>query len=374
MLQNIPFFDILNAVIKMKKQLLRFTAIVLSFAMIFVMSSCRAEPEKTKYNAYYFDYFDTATTITGYTVSQEEFDAVCEEIKSLLYEYHRLFDIYTRYDGINNLVTVNEVSDGVHLTVTVDEKIIDMLTFSKEMYEKTNGKVNVAMGSVLRIWHNYRTWGLDDPDEAQLPDMTKLEEAAKHTDINNVIIDEANSTVFLADPEMLLDVGAIAKGYTVEKVAQYLESKGVTSFIINVGGNIRTIGLNGENEPFRAGIENPDKENEETPYIEFVELSNNSIVTSGSYQRFYTVNGVNYHHIIDPETLMPGTKYQSVSVITPDSGMGDALSTALFLMDKDEGLALIESIENTEAMWVLPDGTQVYSSGFENHTFEYTAQ
>lgn len=355
----------------MKKQILRFTALLLSFAMIFLMSSCEKETPKLKYTAHYFDYFDTATTITGYTETKEEFDAVCEEIKTLLNEYHRLFNIYTRYEGLNNLVTINEVRDGVHQTVSVDEKIIDMLIFSKEMYEKTNGKVNVAMGSVLRIWHNYRTWGLDDPDTAELPDMEKLKKAEKHTDINNVIIDKENNTVFLADPEMLLDVGAIAKGYSVEKVAQNLESKGVTSFILNVGGNIRTIGLNGENKPFRAGIENPDKENEETPYIEFVELSNNSIVTSGSYQRFYTVNGVNYHHIIDPATLMPGTKYNSVSVITPDSGMGDALSTALFLMDTDEGKALIESIENTEAMWVLPDGTQVYSSGFENHTFEY---
>lgn len=355
----------------MKKQILRFTALLLSFAMIFLMSSCEKETPKQKYTAHYFDYFDTATTITGYTETKEEFDAVCEEIKGLLNEYHRLFNIYTRYEGLNNLVTINEVRNGVHQTVSVDEKIIDMLTFSKEMYEKTNGKVNVAMGSVLRIWHNYRTWGLDDPDTAELPDMEKLKKAEKHTDINNVIIDKENNTVFLADPEMLLDVGAIAKGYSVEKVAQNLESKGVTSFILNVGGNIRTIGLNGENKPFRAGIENPDKENEETPYIEFVELSNNSIVTSGSYQRFYTVNGVNYHHIIDPATLMPGTKYNSVSVITPDSGMGDALSTALFLMDTDEGKALIESIENTEAMWVLPDGTQVYSSGFENHTFEY---
>lgn len=355
----------------MKKQILRFTALILSFSMVFIMSSCEKETQKQKYTAHYFDYFDTATTITGYTQTKEEFDAVCEDIKSLLNEYHRLFNIYTRYEGLNNLVTINDVKDGVHQTVTVDAKIIDMLTFAKEMYAKTNGKVNIAMGSVLRIWHNYRTWGLDDPDTAELPDMEKLKEAEKHTDINDIIIDKKNSTVLLADPEMLLDVGAIAKGYSVEKVAQHLESKGITSFIINVGGNIRTIGLNGENNPFRAGIENPDKYNEETPYIEFVELSNNSIVTSGSYQRFYTVNGVNYHHIIDPETLMPGTKYNSVSVITPDSGMGDALSTALFLMDTYEGKALIESIENTEAMWVIPDGTQVYSSGFENHTFEY---
>ena len=346
-------------------------SVFITALLVLCLSACTATDKKTKYNAYYFDYFDTATTITGYTETKEEFDAVCEEIKAQLNEYHRLFDIYTRYDGVNNLVTVNDVKGGKHQTVKVDKKIIDMLTFAKEMHEKTNGKVNVAMGSVLRIWHNYRTWGLDDPENAELPPMDRLREAAKHTDINDVIIDEKNSTVFLADAEMSLDVGAIAKGYAVERVAEFLENKGVTSFILNVGGNIRTIGLNGENEPFKAGIENPDTSNEEVPFIEFLRLSDMSLVTSGNYQRFYTVNGINYHHLIDPDTLMPGTNYLSVSVVTKNSGLADALSTALFLMSEEEGRALLERTEAAEAMWVYPDGRQVYSQGFENYTFEY---
>lgn len=349
----------------------KITALILTGVLLFTLTACTVKNEKTKYNAYYFDYFDTATTITGYTKTKEEFDAVCEEIKAQLYEYHRLFDIYTRYDGLNNLVTINDVKNGAHQEVRVDEKIIDMLAFAKDMHEKTDGKVNVAMGSVLRIWHNYRTWGLDNPDNAELPPTDKLKEAAEHTDINDVVIDRENCTVFLADPEMLLDVGAIAKGYAVEKIAQFLENKGVTSFILNVGGNIRTIGLNGKNEPFKAGIENPDTADEERPFIEYVELDSMALVTSGSYQRFYTVDGISYHHIIDPETLMPGTKYKSVSVITSDSGLGDALSTALFLMSEEEGRALIEETEGAEAMWVYPDGRQVYSEGFENYTFEY---
>ena len=349
----------------------RITALILAGVLLITLSACTVKAKKTKYNAYYFDYFDTATTITGYTESKEEFDAVCEEIKAELYDYHRLFDIYTRYEGVNNLVTVNDVKNGAHQEVEVDSRIIDMLTFAKEMHEKTDGKVNVAMGSVLRIWHNYRTWGLDEPESAELPPMEKLKEAEKHTDINDVVIDKEKGTVFLADPEMLLDVGAIAKGYAVERVAEALENKGITSFILNVGGNIRTIGLNGENEPFKAGIENPDTLNEDVPYIEFLELESMSLVTSGNYQRFYTVNGVNYHHIIDPETLMPGTNYLSVSVLTKDSGLGDALSTALFLMSEEEGRALLEEIEGAEAMWVYADGKQSYSKGFEDYTFEY---
>ena len=129
----------------MKKQFTQFIAILLVLLQVFGLCSCTNKTKKTKYNAYYFDYFDTETTITGYTETKEEFDNICKEIEALLEEYHRLFNIYTRYDGLNNLVTINDVKDGTHQTVKVDLKIIEMLTFSKEMYQKTNGKVNIAM-------------------------------------------------------------------------------------------------------------------------------------------------------------------------------------------------------------------------------------
>lgn len=345
--------------------------VVLAVLQVFSFASCKAT-EKTKFSKHYFDYFDTMTTITAYTETEEEFNALCDEISSLLNEYHRLYTIYNRYEGFTNLVTINDVTDGKHDVVKVDQKIIDLLVFAKEMYNTTDGKVNVAMGSVLKIWHNYRNQGMDDPVNAKLPPMDKLIEAQKHTDINNLIIDEEKGTVYISDPEMTLDVGAIAKGYAVERICLYLEEKGISDVLLNVGGNIRTVGNAGdENTPWKAGIENPDTENEEKPYIEYIELSGETIVTSGSYQRFYIVNGENYHHIIDPETLMPGTKYKSVSVITNHSGLGDAFSTALFLMDYEEGKALVEKTENLEVMWVLPNGEQRYSSGFQNYTFDY---
>ena len=358
----------------MKKLISRGAVILLAVLQVFSFASCKAS-EKSKFSAYYFDYFDTATTIVGYENSKEEFDAVCVEIEALLKEYHRLFTIYNRYENLNNLVTINDVDEGKHSVVNVDRKIIDMLLFAKDIYNRTDGKVNIAMGSVLSIWHVYRNEGLDDPYNAQLPPMEKLKEASKHTDINNLIIDEENSTVYIADPQMKLDVGAIAKGYAVEKVAEYLIEKGVTDYILNVGGNIRTIGNAGkEDSPFKIGIENPDTDNEEKPYIEYLKVSGLSVVTSGSYQRYYIVNGENYHHIIDPETLMPGTKYKSVSVLTDDSGLGDAFSTALFLMSYEDGLALVENTDNVEAMWVMPDGEQRYSSGFKAYTFDYEAE
>lgn len=355
----------------MKRFLSVFLVVVIIAIQMISFCGCNNETQLNKYKAYYFDYFDTATTIIGYANTQEEFDKICEDIKSQLNKYHRLFTIYNRYEGLNNLVTINDADNGKHDVVTVDREIIDMLTFAKEMYQKTDGTVNIAMGSVLKIWHNYRNAGLDDPANAELPPMEKLKEASEHTNIDDLIVDTENNTVFIADPEMTLDVGAIAKGYAVERIAEYLETKSVTNFLLNVGGNVRTIGM-ADTEKWKVGIENPDISNEEKPYIEYLKVAGESIVTSGSYQRFYVVNGENYHHIIDPETLMPGTKYRSVSVLTDDSGLGDAMSTALFLMDYEEGKQLVESIENVEAMWVLPDGKQQYSSGFEEYTFEYT--
>lgn len=346
----------------MRRNILR--TILIGCMLILSMAGCGAKNEK--YSTYSFDYFDTVTTITGYAESKEQFDETADKALEELSEYHKLFTIYHRYEGLENLCTINERTDGVHRTVTVDSRIIDMLLYAKEMYEKTDGTVNIAMGSVLSIWHDYRTEGIDEPWAAKLPPMEELSEAAKHTDIGNLVIDEENCTVTLTDPDMKLDVGAIAKGYAVEMVARSLEEKGVTGYVLNVGGNVRTIGGKADGEKWLVGIENPE-ENSENAYLAYLELSGESLVTSGSYQRYYVVDGKRYHHIINPETLMPSEGIVSVSVVCKSSADGDALSTALFCMDLEEGMALVESLTDTEALWMLDDGTCYESSGFEKY-------
>ncbi len=346
---------------------MRLAALLTALALLLGgMTACGQR--KTKYTAYYFDYFDTVTAVVGYADSKEAFDLVCAEITAEMQEYHRLYTIYNRYEGLNNLCTVNDVVDGAHKTVKVDQRIMDLLLYCREAYQKTGGKTNIAMGSVLSIWHEYREDGLNDPANAKLPPMDALHEAAEHTDIGQMILDTEKNTVFLADPKMRLDVGAVAKGYAVEKVAQKLEAEGITGYILNVGGNVRTIGGQPSGEKWTAGIENPDTENTEQPYIAYLYLAGEALVTSGSYQRYYTVDGRNYHHIIDPETLMPGEKYRSVSVLCKDSAIGDAFSTALFLMDIEDGMALVEFTPDLEALWVLPSGEIRYSSGFKAYT------
>ena len=283
----------------MKKRIVRCLLIVIMLLQSTGMVGCKTKTEK--YSTYSFDYFDTVTSITGYAESQEAFDKVAEEILGELSEYHKLFTIYHRYEGLENLCTINETVDGEHRTVTVDRRIIDMLLYAREMYDKTDGTVNIAMGSVLSVWHDYRTEGIDEPWSAKLPPMEKLTEAAKHTDINQMVIDEAACTVTLTDPAMKLDVGAIAKGYAVEMAARSLEEKGISGYVINVGGNVRTVGVKGDGENWLVGIENPE-EGSEQAYLAYLELSGESLVTSGSYQRYYVVDGERYHHIIDPET------------------------------------------------------------------------
>ena len=132
--------------------------------------------------------------------------------------------------------------------------------------------------------------------------------------------------------------------------------------MLNLGGNIRVIGPKYKDTPWNVGVEDPSGKN--TP-ITTVALTNGSLVTSGTYQRYYEVNGQKFHHIIDPSTLNPADRYLSVSVLAENSALADGLSTALFCTDIQSGLALINELSGVEAMWIDADGSITYSAGFE---------
>ncbi len=326
------------------------------------LSGCSGGTNRlTAYDAQYLDYFDTVTSITIYAKSEAEFEKYKSLAEDTMEKYHELFDIYNNYDGVNNIKTIND-NAGI-APVTVDPEVIDLLEFSRQEYEETGGKVNVAMGSVLSIWHAYREEGLADPSRAQVPDMEELQQAAEHTDLEQVQIDSQASTVYLPDEEMSLDVGAIAKGYATERLAQTLKEAGVTSALLSLGGNVETIGTKADGKPWRVGVQNPDTGAAQS-YLHVVNLNDACLVTSGTYQRYYEVDGVRYHHIINPDTLMPWNIYDSVSILCSDSARADALSTAVFNMDPAEGLAFVEAQDGVEALWVFPDGSEQLSSGF----------
>jgi thiamine biosynthesis lipoprotein len=228
--------------------------------------------------------------------------------------------------------------------------------------------VNILFGAVLSLWHQSREIGIADPDNAALPDAAALNEAAKHVSPDVLVIDRAAGTVQLTDPQARLDVGAIAKGYAVEQAARYAAQQlGWTSALLSIGGNVRAIGAKGGADsatPYTVGIQNPDTDSAQA-YLMTVDIDNMAVVTSGDYQRYYTVDGKRYAHIIDTETLYPATYVRAVSVICPDSAMADVLSTALFTMPVEQGLALLEKTADAHAMWVLADGSLRYSAGFE---------
>ncbi len=342
----------------MKKILSLFLIILLCIPL----TSCKADAQK--FTDYSFDSFDTVTTIIGFENDKETFDKNAAQIKEWLLEYHKLYDIYKSYEGVTNLYTLNR-SQGE--AIKVDNRIIDLLLYSKDLYKKTDGKLNVAMGSVLSIWHDYRDKGLDSPETASLPEISALRDAALHINFNDVVIDTTAQTVLIKDSKLTIDVGAIAKGYAAQETAKLMEAAGMTGYLLNIGGNIKIVGNRADNKKWSVGIENPDKTSDKA-YIEELALDSMSLVTSGSYQRFYVVNGKNYHHIIDSDTLYPAEYYSSVSVLCDDSALADGLSTTLFCMPYEKGKKLIESFDGVHALWVTNDGKKLYSNNFKNYT------
>lgn len=336
----------------------RLLGVLLLISML--LSGCKAGQEmaeKKQYNATFLTLFDTVTTIVGKADSKEEFQKTAQQIHDALLEYHQLFDIYNDYDGVIGLKAVNDAAG--EKPVQVDRRIIDLLLDCKRYYSLTDGKVNPALGGVLKLWHEARNDGINDPLHAYLPDQQALEDAAMHTDFECVVIDEAAGTVYITDPQVSLDVGAIAKGWSVQRVCE-LSPEGL---LVSVGGNVCATGpKDAQGTPWVIGIQNPDGGEE---YLHTVYLSRGSVVTSGDYQRAYRVGDQIYHHIIDPETLYPSIYWRSVTIVCEDSGLADALSTALFLLPLEEGRKLAKK-SGVEVMWVDSTGQMYYTAGFES--------
>ncbi len=344
--------------------------IVLAALAIPALAGCTL-PRGTGYKSYsdsFFDTFNTLVQFSAYTESEEEFRLYFDHVHSRLQELHRYYDIYNTYDGINNLKTINDQA-GV-APVKVDREIIDLLLFAREWSDRTAGSTNIALGPVLKIWHRYREEGLYDPASAKLPRMEELREAFRFTDLDQVMVDPDANTVFLPDPRMSLDVGAVAKGYAVELVADEIRAMGLESAVISAGGNVSLIGkpLDGKRGLWGVGIQSPDKSiaGSNDNLLDVLFLSDAAVVSSGDYQRFYVVDDQVIHHIIDPVTLMPAVYYRAVTVVAEDSGVADFLSTELFLLPPAQSLQLASGLNGVEALWVMPDGSLVVTEGMKN--------
>ncbi|MBO5711397.1 MAG: FAD:protein FMN transferase [Acholeplasmatales bacterium] len=315
------------------------------------------DKDKKQYTASFLSLFDTVTYVVGLSETKEAFEKTANELHDKLEVYHQLFDIYHTYEGINNIKVIND-NAGIK-EVLVDSIIIEFLLDCKEYYNLTNGKVNVAMGSVLSLWHDARSDAYDNPFEAKLPDENALIAAKEHINFDSIVIDEEKSTVYISDPLCKLDVGAIAKGWSVQKVAlEYTEG-----LLISVGGNVVATGPKKVNTPWVVGIQ---MHNNPKEYLHTLNIMKGCVVTSGDYQRKYVVDGKQYHHIIDPDTLYPSNYWHAVTIICDDSGVADMLSTALFLLPLEEGKLLLKQF-NAEAVWVDMEDKVFYSTGFQQY-------
>ena len=225
---------------------------VLLLALSLLLCGCGTQAEPKQYSATFLTVFDTVTTIVGRDASEEAFTQKTQAVHDDLLRYHQLFDIYNEYEGLNNLKTVN---DHPGEAVAVDKAIIDLLLDCKAYYELTGGRVNAALGSVLYLWHEAREDGLNDIANAYLPDGDALAEAARHTSWDSVVIDEMNNTVTITDPGLRLDVGAVAKGWSVQRAAENAPE----GLLISVGGNVCATGPKDKSgTPWVVGVQDPD--------------------------------------------------------------------------------------------------------------------
>ncbi|WNF36703.1 FAD:protein FMN transferase [Bacillaceae bacterium IKA-2] len=350
----------------MKKMVVTFISILL--LLLTACSSQTEEQEYHKYSTNFLDTFDTVVQVIGYTSSEEEFLEYVSEIQKRFQRFHKLFDKYQEYEGVNNIKTINNNAGAE--PVKVEQEIIDLIVFSKEWHGRTYGKMNIAVGSLLEVWDESIEQARKNPDYATLPPMSQLETASLHVNIDDIIVDQESMTVFLADENMSLDFGAVAKGYAAEVVGREMIEKGFTSGVIISGGNWKVLGKrhDTEREHWTVGIQNPEKPHalDETGILARVHTEGKSLDTSGDYQRYVMIEDLRVHHIIDAETLMPGNYHRGVTVLADDSGVAEFLATELFLLPYEQGRDLVDSLDGIEALWVLKDNTVKTTEGMKD--------
>lgn len=339
--------------------------------LLLALFSCYEKKEK-KYTETIDGLFDTTHFLVSYVKDESEFKKYVNIYKEEMEKLHKLYTGYEKYNGINNINVINE--NAGKKEVKVEKEIIDLLEYSIKLNKEVNDNVNIASGKVIELL---------EKDKLENIDKFNIK---KCIDINNIVINKKENTVFLKEECTKINVGAIAKGFAVEKVAQKLEKMGADSFLISAGGNVRTIGKRKNNkkniensdlkqceEKFCVGItlplynnENLDKNNpynKKTEFLSKIVASDLSVVTTGNYQRYIIKNNKVQGHILNLKTLKPEDKYASVTVITKDSGFADFMSTTLFLLSFEEGKKLVEGIDGLEAIWAMNDGEIRNSSG-----------
>ncbi len=214
-----------------------------------------------------------------------------------------------------------------------------------------------------------KAWGIGT-DNARVPSLNEISVLLNLVDYQKIILDTDDRSIYLESPGMILDLGGIAKGYAADEVRKVLREHNVQSAIINLGGNVLTVGKKPDGSLWRIGVQDPAKDR--GAYIMILSIEDTAIVTSGPYERYFSIDDILYHHILNTETGYPvDSNLGSVSIISRDSFIADALSTAFFAMGIEQGMTLVESFESIEAAAVTWDNKIIVSSGFVNGTVTF---
>lgn len=291
-------------------------------------------------------YLDTVITVTLYETEEE---SILDHCLSLCESYEALFsrtmegsDVYRINHADGQPTQVNSE------TAQLIEKAISYSNIS-------DGAFDCTIAPLSTLWDFKNNPG-------QVPSQEEIEAARSLVDYRTIQVSQ--NTVTLKNPGAAIDLGGIAKGYIADRLKDYLTSQGITTALINLGGNVLTIGSKPDGSPWNIGIQKPFDERNTS--IASLKVTDQSLVTSGIYERYFTVSQTVYHHLLDPATGYPAdTGLSSVTILSDDSIDGDALSTSCFVLGIDKGMELIESLPGVEALFVTSEDELLYSSGLE---------
>lgn len=242
--------------------------------------------------------------------------------------------------------------------VQVSEETFKVIKKALIFADISYGSFDPTIGPVVKLWDI-------GSENAHLPEANEIEAAVDLVDHTKVVLDEVALTVYLPEEEMSLDLGGIAKGYAADELVAILDEEGITKAMIDLGGNIFAYGEKEGGEPWNVGIQTP--YDTRSAYFGYIELKNRTVVTSGPYERFFEQDGKIFHHIFDAKTGYPvETDIVSVTIVADHSMDADAMSTVLFTKSMDEGLALIESMEGVDCLYLNKDYEVTLSSGLKS--------
>ncbi len=291
---------------------------------------------------------DTVVTISIYDWEDEN------TIERAFYEIDRLESILSVNKEGSDLYRLYQ-NAGIQ-PVQLSDEAIDVLKATKEYSIRSEGRFDVTAGPLISLWNIHEGQG-------HYPTDAERQKAIKSIDYNKLLLADDNMA-FLPEPGMKVDLGAIAKGYIADRIKDLLLEEGVEHAIINLGGNVLTIGQKTDSTPFAIGIQDPKLETGNI--VLAVSINDESLVSSGVYERDFEYNGTRFHHILDPFTGFPADNdLAGVTILSKSSMQGDALSTVCLLDGLEKGMALIESLDGVEAVFISKDGTITMTSGME---------